>query len=468
MKLRHRYSLSIFLIGVVCVVAMVADRATSTKALLGERAAARAEALASAVAREVVKPMDRGDSRTVHERLRLFTELNGVERIQILDARGRAMFTAGRRFGRSDEDALKRSFREMFAGPGDEPLTVEVLISSEGYRRALLPVLARGVLWGSFSIALLALASWWLGNLAGRKIDSLIDAVTMIDRGSSITLPDLTRNSEIGALSRAFQELRRRLKDESALRRRSEEQRDDMSHMLVHDMKQPLTIFRIAMAALNDAGLSSHSREVKTALSLANRSTARMEAMVDGVLQTARMQNAAEPPERVRTRVADLVEEVSAEGALIAKSAGRPWRLDVAPDLRDRWILAHPAMLRRLVGNLVLNAFDHSPSGTPLALGARRPEQDPSSVEIYVVNDGSALEASPETFLQGERRTTGGASHAGLGLAFCRHAAKLHSGRLDARNLPDGRVEFFVTIPMGPGEASKATASKEAPDDETA
>lgn len=468
MKLRHRYSLSIFLIGSLCVAAMLADRATSTQTLLGERAEARAEALASAAAHEIIDPLLRGDDKTVRDRLRLFSELNGVERVQVVDMSGRATHGIGRRFGHPDEEALHRTGRELFAGPGGEARAVEVSISADGFKRAIFPLIARGALSGGLSILFLGLASWWLGRLAGGKIEALSSAIADIDGAAPLNLPDIGRNSEIGALSRAFLDLHRRLEAEGARRKKLEAQRDDMTNMLVHDLKHPLTIFRMSMAILNDIEAASHARGFATALSLATRSTARMEAMVDGVLQAAVMEHAPHPPERVRTLIVEFMRNCAEEDSLIVKASKRPWRLEIGRELEGRWILAHPALLRRLVGNLVLNAVDHAPAGTTVTLGARRSTKDASCVELFVSNDASRIQLEPEAMLRGKYQSSGDNSHAGLGLAFCRLAAKSHSGRIEARLNEDGRVVFSATIPMGREETPFTLTHEEVPVHETA
>lgn len=461
MKLRHQYSLIIFLVGLACVTAMVADRAASTRALLGERASARAEALAAAVARESLEPLERGDTRAVRKQLGLIAELNGVERIRILDVQGRTLHEAGRRFGRPDDGSIHRTAGELMALAGGKVLRVEVSVASPALGGALVPILARGTLWGGLSILLLAWASWRLGRRAGRKLELLSEAVTCVD-DASLTLPDPSGGSEIGVLTRAFLELRRKLEEQRKRRLALEEQRDDMINMLVHDMKHPLTVFRMAMGALDDAASRPHAREIETALSLARRSSARLEAMIDGVLQAAHLEHAAEPRARARTSVLGFLSKCAEEDALIAAAAGRPWGFEADPELRGRWMLADAAMLRRLLGNLVLNAIDHSPHGTPLTLGARRSTKDADNVELYVANDGSGLESEPEELLLGKYRSSGGSSHAGLGLAFCRLAAEHHSGRLAARRSEDGRVVFSVTIPMGRGPAAAPPALEEA------
>lgn len=468
MKLRHRYSLSIFFIGCICISAMLADRAQSTQALLGARAEARAEAFASTAAREIIEPLQRGDDKTVHDRLRLFSELNGVERVQIIDVSGRVTHGIGRRFGRPDEEALHRTGRELFAGPGGEVLAVEVSIAADGFKRAIFPLILRGALWGGFCILLLGLASWWLGKLAGGKIEALSVAVAKMDGSTPLNLPDAGLNSEIGALSRAFLDLHRRLEEEGVRRKTLESQRDDMINMLVHDLKHPLTIFRMSMSILNDIEAGFHAPGFATALSLATRSTARMEAMVDGVLQAAVLEHSAQPPERVRTPIVEFVKKCAEEDALLVKESKRPWRLEIGPDLEGRWILAHPAMLRRLLGNLVLNAIDHAPAGTAVTMGARRSTNNASSVEFFVSNDASQLQLEPEALLRGKYQNSGGNSHAGLGLAFCRLAAKSHSGRIEARLRENGQVVFSVTIPMGRNETAPAPTPEEVHVHETA
>ena len=462
MKIRHRYSLIIFAIGACGSAVMVADRLSGTRRLLQERTTARAEALASAVAREIVEPLQSSDDRAVLRRLKLLAEMPGIERIQVLDARGRALHTAGQRFGRPGDGAIRHRARELLAGAADAPLTVEVAVWTDASGSAMLPLMASGALWGTLSVVILAVASWWLGRLAGRKIEALIEAVHRIDADQACRLPDLDHNTEIGALSRAFQDLRRRLREEGDRRARLEERRDDMTAMLVHDLKHPLTIFRLAMGILDTAAASPRDADIASSLSLARRASSRMEAMIDGVLQVARLENGEEPLERVRLPVIQFLQDCADEDALIAKAGGRPWRLERAPGLRERWLLAHPAMLRRLVGNLVLNAIDHSPDGTEVTLGARPAAEGPDLVEIYVLNDGSKLDTEPEALLEGKYHSTGGSSHAGLGLAFCRFAARWHSGRLDAERLNDGRVSFRVILPMGPGTPGRSKQLKEA------
>jgi signal transduction histidine kinase len=193
-----------------------------------------------------------------------------------------------------------------------------------------------------------------------------------------------------------------------------------------------------------------------------------MEAMVDGLLQAARLEHAAQTPEWARTPIVGFLENCASENALIVKSSNRPWQLVIDPELGGRWMFSHPSILRRMVGNLVLNAVDHSPEGTPVILGARRHQKNASCVEIFVSNDASKLQLEPEALLRGKYQNTGDNSHAGLGLAFCRLAAKSHSSRLDSQLLENGQVVFSVTIPMGRDEIAPAPNIKEVPIHETA
>jgi signal transduction histidine kinase len=464
--MRHRLAASFFALGAVCACIMIADRAHSTRTILVARLDARAETLASAAAEESAELLRRGEAGQVRGRMRSFERLNDVERIAVSDARGVLIHQtrpqADERAGAFQRGrAFIRDARGMLG-------SVEVTMSTASIGPAVESASLQGAPWAALCIGLLAWASWYLGALAGGKVERLIEAVDRIGHGESVELPDSTRSSEIGALSRAFADLRRKLGEEEGRRRKLEEQRDDMTNMLVHDMKHPLTVFRMVLVLLGEMMKTSLSKDMADAIAMANRSTYTLDAMIDGVLQTARLEHAGEPPPRTRVAITKFVKGCAEVDSAIVRSSGKAWSLWLDPRIEDHWILASGPVLRRLVGNLVLNAIEHSPDGSKVTLAAAPSAQEPSCVEISVSNDGSSLDCEPTTLLNGKYRSDGERSHAGLGLAFCRLAAHWHSGRMGARRSPDGTATFFVTLPMGRPEAAASSAREEAAVHETA
>lgn len=447
MMLRHRFSLALFLAGAAGLAALLTDRVYATGELLDARAASRAETLAAAGARDLHRSLVRGDKTAVQDLLRFLSEVQSVERAALVDSAGRELAAAR---GPAAPSGERHRFvaREPVDAGGGSPLWLEVTIHPARRRDAFAEVAGRGALWSLACLAALAFTSWRLGALAGRKLEALAAAVEKLDDGGPISLPESGSSSEIGTLSRSFAELRRRLRLAAEERRRLESQRDDMINMLVHDMKQPMTVFRVSLAMLEDPGERPQER-VGEALAIARRGLTRLESMIDGVLQSACLQRGATPRKR-RIALARFLQECAEEDGLVLRGAGRPWRLTMAPEIQGRWIFAHRPMLRRLLGNLLLNALDHSPDGSPVSMSAHL-TRDGGSVEVAIENEapqGSAPVFDTPAYTSGEE-----SSHAGLGLAFCRMAARWHGGRFAGR-LEDGRVIFALTLPLGGVEAS--------------
>lgn len=112
-------------------------------------------------------------------------------------------------------------------------------------------------------------------------------------------------------------------------------------------------------------------------------------------------------------------------------------------------IMADPALLERILANLLSNAVRHSPRGVPSVLSASELDD---RVEIRVVDHGPGIPASErETVFQpfqrlGDRDNETGV---GLGLALSRGLAEAMSGTLEPHNnTPGGGLTMVVSLPI--------------------
>ncbi len=105
-----------------------------------------------------------------------------------------------------------------------------------------------------------------------------------------------------------------------------------------------------------------------------------------------------------------------------------------------------PDLLKRLVLNLVDNAFRHTPPSTPVRLAVR--SQD-GAATIEVNDDGPGIPAAdlPRVFERFHRGagTTGGT---GLGLALCQEIVIRHHGRIAIESAVGAGTRVVVTLPL--------------------
>ncbi len=103
-------------------------------------------------------------------------------------------------------------------------------------------------------------------------------------------------------------------------------------------------------------------------------------------------------------------------------------------------------LIEQLLVNLLENAFQYTPPGTPVRVAARVSAR---SVEVEVADEGpgfpdGAVERLFEKLFRGPSPEHG----SGLGLPFCKAVVTAHDGRIWAENRVPGAA-FFFTLPLG-------------------
>jgi len=209
---------------------------------------------------------------------------------------------------------------------------------------------------------------------------------------------------------------------------RLQEQFDARSlHMaaLSHDLRTPLTRLRMRIEPLADERARAAIDDIRE-----------IDEMIEATLAVLREQRDGAP-----APVLDLCALLQSLGDDLA-AQGQPVSVDANAPLRAR---AHPAALRRIVGNLVANAQRHGGNARVAARALA-----PTSVEVTVDDDGpgiapDAIDSAfqPWVRLHGE----GARSGHGLGLAIARDLAERDGGSLTLSNRPQGGLRARLVLP---------------------
>ncbi len=173
--------------------------------------------------------------------------------------------------------------------------------------------------------------------------------------------------------------------------------------------------------------------------------------------------------ERLSRMIADMLFLAKAEHGLIVPQREAIPLLDLGRQLFDYYgILADSQqlvlegeelsvhgdrlMLQRAIGNLLLNAIQHTPADGRVALSVR--EHDGAAV-ITVSNTGPAIpETALRTIFERFIRADPAGEGSGLGLAIARSIVVAHGGSIAASS--SGQLtEFSVTLPLAQPPASK-------------
>jgi signal transduction histidine kinase/putative methionine-R-sulfoxide reductase with GAF domain len=222
--------------------------------------------------------------------------------------------------------------------------------------------------------------------------------------------------------------------------------REDITHTMVHDLRNPLGSISSALEMIVEGMLGEVPPDQRDVLQIAQHSAHRMLGLVSAILDVSRLESGRMPIEWRAFGLADLVSEVLEAQSALAHEKGIRLENSVSSELPSAW--ADSNMIARVLQNLVGNAIKFTPSGGVVSVAARRAEQAPQAKLVVLVRDtgpGIPLEIQPRLF---QKFVSGGQLErgSGLGLAFCKLAIEAHGERIWVESVPGQGATFTFSL----------------------
>ncbi|MFD0888071.1 sensor histidine kinase, partial [Streptosporangium algeriense] len=217
---------------------------------------------------------------------------------------------------------------------------------------------------------------------------------------------------------------------------------------VAHDLRTPLASARIAVDSLRSTEIDWSETDRRELLATADESLVRLDRLVANLLDMSRLQ----------AGVLGLALEPVAVGEIVPRSVddlgplGDRVESGVPPGLPE--VLADPALVERILVNVMSNAVRHTPGGHRVLVTA---SSYGDSVEVRVIDRGPGVprEAHDRIFMPfqrlGDRDNHTGV---GLGLALSRGLAEAMGGTLTPEETPGGGLTMILKLPVAPGEGT--------------
>jgi signal transduction histidine kinase len=209
-----------------------------------------------------------------------------------------------------------------------------------------------------------------------------------------------------------------------------------------HELRTPLAIMWTEVdVTLADPDAS---QDELRAMGEAVRDTVdRCERLISGLLMLARSEAPTGRGERVdlAALAGDCITDLQARA--------READVHVRDDLTPAWTVGEPALIERLVANLVDNGIRHNEPGgfLDVSTGVRG-----RVVQLHVRNGGPRISAPDAAELvQPFRRLDRSVDGFGLGLSIVRSVAQVHGGTMKVSAPPDGGLDVLVELPATAG-----------------
>jgi two-component system sensor histidine kinase KdpD len=223
-----------------------------------------------------------------------------------------------------------------------------------------------------------------------------------------------------------------------------------------HDLRTPLASAKAAVTSLRSHDIEWDEHDHDELLATADESLDKLARLVDNLLDMSRLQAGALA---VFPRPADLAEIV----ARSLDDLGPPARtvaVNIPEDLPE--VAVDPAILERVISNLVANALRYSPEGAPPALtGSALHDR----VDLKIIDRGPGVPESQWTgmFVPFQRMgDTDNTTGVGLGLALSRGLTEAMGGTLEPDETPGGGLTMTLSLPAVPGSAIRPDQDRDA------
>lgn len=235
-------------------------------------------------------------------------------------------------------------------------------------------------------------------------------------------------------LLRSYQELRK-----------LEELRDSLTHMVVHDLRQPLQALIGGLETLPVLGELNLEQQEFVEMSTQGGET--LLGMINDMLDISQMESGTLALEPQAVTPAEIAETALRQVRQLAAQKDLEIRTE-APDEAPR-LHADVDKLRRTLVNLLGNAIKFTPRGGRVTLSYR---PTAGGVLFCVTDTGEGIPEDAftrifEKFGQAESRRAGRKMSSGLGLTFCKMAVEAHGGRIWVESEIGKGSAFSFTLP---------------------
>jgi len=210
-----------------------------------------------------------------------------------------------------------------------------------------------------------------------------------------------------------------------------------------HDLRSPLSAIRVWAGNLARDGANPNAQHASERIV---QSTDRMERMISDLLDFTRARlGGGLPLECADADLHEICRQVVEE-----LGTASPGRVGLSCSGEGRGTFDANRMAQ-VVSNLVGNALQHTPEGTPVEVGSRGLAE---SLELTVHNTGPAIppDQLPVLFEPFRQGTAGKKKTAnlGLGLYITREAVRAHGGSIEVASSEEAGTTFKVVIPRAP------------------
>jgi len=226
--------------------------------------------------------------------------------------------------------------------------------------------------------------------------------------------------------------------------RRLEELRDNLVHMVVHDMRTPLTSIKGFLQMLDMVEGETMSADGREFVTIAREATENLIELTSSLLDVSKMEAGEMTLDLGECNLIEIIQVVMRKVESLCEN--RQFTLEAAEPMT---VLGDAGLLARVIQNLLGNALKFTPDGGSISVGLEAGE---GCVRVYVRDTGPGIPSESrerifEKFGQVSPQQNRQQYSTGLGLTFCKLAVEAHGGSIGVDSEVGKGSTFWFTVP---------------------
>jgi two-component system, OmpR family, sensor kinase len=284
--------------------------------------------------------------------------------------------------------------------------------------------------------------SWWTVRRELRplqRIEGTAGAIAAGDLSQRVDVVD--PRTEVGRLGRSLNAMLVQIEQAFAERTASEARLRRFLADASHELRTPLTSIR-GYSELFRRGAGARPEDLATSMRRIEEESARMGVLVDDLLLLARLDQ-GRPLERQPVDLARIAADAVEDARAVA-----PDRQISLESPASSTIEGDELRLREVAANLLSNAVEHTPPGSPIEVNL---SQEGGRAVLQVRDHGPGLSAEERTavfepFYRSDPSRARERGGAGLGLAIVGAIVAAHGGEVQVSSEPGEGATFRVSL----------------------
>lgn len=286
-----------------------------------------------------------------------------------------------------------------------------------------------------------------LNKRINKPINELIKASNNIKNKNLDFTINYDGDDELGDLISSFTNMKDELKNTLIKNWNMEEEKNNVTSAIAHDIKTPLTIIRGHVEILEEIDLRNQEK-AKKHLKVIKQNTDRATKLIENMNYISKINRADFNLILEEVNIKDFVIEKETEFKLLCKEKNINFICEIYNEKNNNMEIFDKDKISQVLDNLIINSLRFTESGGNINLIISIYDE---KIRFIIKDDGIGFSTKDmnnlfNSFYQGDSSRSIEKGHSGLGLYMCKIIVEKHNGKIFAHNDENGGavVEFYI------------------------